>query len=112
MILQEKCSQRVPCFVKLLVLAVLLCGAFAAFSEAQEHQLAPEKRSQIEASVSRFMASTHVPGVSVAVVENGDYEWGGGFGLADAENSAPASEHTLFRLASISKSLTATAAMQ
>jgi serine beta-lactamase-like protein LACTB, mitochondrial len=34
------------------------------------------------------------------------------FGFADAENNAPASEHTLFRLASISKSLTATAAMQ
>jgi serine beta-lactamase-like protein LACTB, mitochondrial len=112
MILQEKSSQRVLCFVKLLVLAVLLCGAFAAFSEAQEHQLAPEKRSQIEAAVSRFMAATHVPGVSVAVVENGEYEWGGGFGLADAESNAPASEHTLFRLASISKSLTATAAMQ
>ncbi len=83
-----------------------------AFSLAQEHQLSPEKQTQIEAAVSKFMASTHVPGVSVAVVENGDYEWGSGFGLADVENNAPASEHTLFRLASISKSLTATAAMQ
>ena len=79
---------------------------------AQDHHLSPEKRTQIEAAVSRFMASTHVPGVSVAVVENGEYEWGAGFGLADAENNVPASEHTLFRLASISKSLTATAAMQ
>jgi CubicO group peptidase (beta-lactamase class C family) len=32
--------------------------------------------------------------------------------LADLEDNAPASEHTLYRLASISKSLTATAAMQ
>jgi CubicO group peptidase (beta-lactamase class C family) len=58
------------------------------------------------------MADTHVPGVSVAVVENGEYEWGDGFGLADVENNAPASEHTLFRLASISKSLTAVGAME
>ena len=35
-----------------------------------------------------------------------------GFGFADVENNAPASEHTLFRLGSISKSLTAVAAMQ
>jgi CubicO group peptidase (beta-lactamase class C family) len=49
------------------------------------------------------MASTHVPGVSVAVVENGEYEWGSGFGFADLENNAPASEHTLFRLGSLSK---------
>jgi len=58
------------------------------------------------------MASTHVPGVSVAVVENGEYEWASGFGLADVENNTPASEHTLYRLASISKSLTAVGAMQ
>jgi len=92
-----------------LLVAVLL---FTAFSPAQEHQLSAEKRTRIEAAVSKFMASTHVPGVSLAVVENGDYEWASGFGLADVENNAPASEHTLFRLASISKSLTATAAMQ
>jgi serine beta-lactamase-like protein LACTB len=58
------------------------------------------------------MADTHVPGLSVGVVENGEYEWASGFGVADAENNVPASEHTLFRLASISKSLTATAAME
>ncbi len=111
MALHEKFSQRVPCVLRLLVLAVLSCAAFAAFSQAQEHQLAPEKQRRIENAVSKFMASTHVPGVSVAVVENGEYEWGSGFGVADVENNAPASEHTLFRLASISKSLTATAAM-
>jgi serine beta-lactamase-like protein LACTB len=84
----------------------------ATFSAAQDHTLAAEKRTRIEAAVSKFLASTHVPGVSVAVLENGEYEWASGFGFADLENNAPASEHTLFRLASISKSLTATAAMQ
>jgi CubicO group peptidase (beta-lactamase class C family) len=58
------------------------------------------------------MATTHAPGVSVAVVENGEYEWAGGFGFADLENNVPASEHTLFRLASISKSLTAIGALE
>jgi serine beta-lactamase-like protein LACTB, mitochondrial len=94
------------------LLIVFFLGATANFVAAQESKLSPEKHTQIEAAVSKFMAFTHVPGVSVAIVENGEYEWGGGFGLADVENNAPASEHTLFRLASISKSLTATAAMQ
>lgn len=67
---------------------------------------------QIEAAVSKFMATTHAPGVSVAVVENGEYEWGAGFGFADLENNVPASEHTLFRLGSISKPLTAVGALQ
>jgi serine beta-lactamase-like protein LACTB, mitochondrial len=96
----------------LIAATIVLCIAFAASALGQNQQLSPAKRSQIEAAVASFMASTHVPGLSVAVVENGEYEWGGGFGFADLENNAPASEHTLFRLASISKPLTATAAMQ
>lgn len=88
---------------------VFLLVASAAFPQAQ---LADGKRTQIEAALSRFMSSTHVPGVAVAVIENGEYEWGSGFGLADVENNSPASEHTLFRLGSISKSLTAVGAMQ
>ena len=84
----------------------------ASLAPAQESKLSPEKRGQIEAAVSKFMVSTHVPGLSVGIVENGDYEWASGFGLADVENNSPASEYTLFRLASISKPLTATAAMQ
>src|SRR4029077_8773948 len=82
------------------------------FSSAQEPKLSPEKQPQIEAAISKFMASTHVPGLSAAVVEDGRFEWASGFGMADLENNVPATEHTLYRLASISKSLTATAAMQ
>ena len=92
----------------------LVLGTLSLVCKAQDsaHPLSPDKRTQIEAAVSKFMASTHVPGVSVAVVENGEYEWASGFGLADVENNAPASEHTLFRLGSISKPLTAVGAME
>lgn len=107
-----KFSPRLSHTLRLILFVVLITATFGRYSPAQESKLSPEKRSQIEAAVSLFMASTHVPGVSVAVVENGEYEWARGFGLADAENNVPASEHTLFRLGSISKSLTATAAME
>jgi len=103
---------RLPKRQHVLLLLILSFVLWASPSRAQQPELAPDKRAQIESAVTKFMASTHVPGVSVAIVENGEYEWGGGFGFADVENNAPASEHTLFRLASISKSLTATAAMQ
>src|SRR5208282_3783077 len=93
-------------------LTLLIAVLITTTAQAQDHQLSPETRTQIEAAVSKFMSSSRVPGVSVAVVENGQYEWASGFGFADLENNVPASEHTLFRLASISKSLTATAAMQ
>jgi len=101
---------------RLLVASVAFClmassGCLAQGSNS-ETKLSPEKRTQIEAAVGSFMASTHIPGLSVGIVENGEFEWAEGFGFADLENNAPASEHTLFRLGSISKSLTATAAME
>jgi len=92
-----------------LFAVILVC---TAASSAQEPQLSPARRNQIDTAVSKFMASTHVPGVGVAIVENGRLEWAGGYGSADLENNVPATEHTLFRLASISKSLTAAGAME
>jgi serine beta-lactamase-like protein LACTB, mitochondrial len=92
-----------------LAILIALC---AGVSAAQNGKLSSGKLEKIDAAVSKFMASTHVPGMSVAVVENGEYEWAQGFGFADLENNAPASEHTLFRLGSISKSFTSTAGMQ
>jgi len=92
--------------------ALILVCASATFSRAQATRLSPEKHTQIEAAVTKFMSSTHVPGISVAVVENGDFEWADGFGFADLENNSPATEHTLFRLGSISKTLTAVGALE
>jgi serine beta-lactamase-like protein LACTB, mitochondrial len=91
-----------------LVFALLLVPCTAV---SQSGQIATEKRTQLEAAIGRFMAANSVPGVSVAVVENGAVEWSAGFGTADLENFVPATAHTLYRLASISKSLTATGAM-
>lgn len=96
---------------RVLTFLFVVSIALGRICNAQEG-LAPEKRSQIETVVSRFMATTHVPGIGIAIVENGYLEWVTGFGFADLENGVPATEHTLFRLASISKSLTATGAME
>ena len=92
----------------LVFLLFLICCA-AAF--ADDARLAPEKQKRIETAVAHFMAARAIPGMSVAVVENGSYEWSAGFGMADLENSVPATSQTLYRLASISKPITATAAM-
>jgi serine beta-lactamase-like protein LACTB, mitochondrial len=79
---------------------------------AQPSQIAHEKRAQLQTAIARFMAANSTPGVSVAVVENGVAEWSAGFGSADLENFVPATSHTLYRLGSISKPITATAALQ
>src|SRR5664279_850648 len=85
----------------------LLYGAATAAGE----EMSATKKAQIETAIARFMAAKSIPGMSVAVVENGAMDWSAGFGSADLENFVPATSHTLYRLASISKPLTATAAM-
>lgn len=52
-----------------------------------------------------------VAGVAVAVSQRGKIVWEKGFGWADREQRIPASEHTMFSLASISKPITATGLM-
>ncbi len=100
---------RITVPVCMVLLLVLGC---TQSSTAQEPKLPDAVRHQLEAAVAKFMATNHVPGISVAVVEHAQLAWSAGFGMADLENSVPASAQTLYRLASISKSLTATGTMQ
>jgi serine beta-lactamase-like protein LACTB, mitochondrial len=91
-----------------IIVAMVLAGALTADDVA----VRPAEKAQFEDAVSKFMAANHAPGVSAAIVENGELVWSAGFGMADLENSVPATSRTLYRLGSVSKPLTATAAMQ
>ncbi len=66
----------------------------------------------IEAAVAEMQTATRVPGLSVAIALDGEVRYAQGFGLADAENQVPVTPDTVFRLASISKPITAIAALQ
>jgi serine beta-lactamase-like protein LACTB len=79
---------------------------------AQTKSFSSDKRAQIEKAASSFMAANSVPGISAAVVQDGELVWSEGFGMADLENFVPATSFTLFRLGSISKPITATAILQ
>ena len=93
--------------------AVAIVGmALAGALIADDVAISAAEKAQFEDAVSKFMAASHAPGVSAAVVENGELVWSEGFGLADLENSVPATSRTLYRLGSVSKPLTSTAAMQ
>jgi serine beta-lactamase-like protein LACTB, mitochondrial len=94
------------------LLAVLLAAIASVSAAAQHHTLSAENHTQIEKVISAFMTANSVPGVSVAIVQNGQPIWSAGFGMADLEGSAPATSSTLYRLGSISKSITAVAILQ
>lgn len=58
------------------------------------------------------MAAQELPGLSVAVVDDRNTVWSGGFGVDDLDRQTPASATTVYRIASISKTFTSTAIMQ
>ncbi len=62
-------------------------------------------------SVTDLMRHENVPGISVAVVEDGRVVWARGFGVADIATGAAVTPETMFQAASISKPVAATAAL-
>ncbi|MCD9085715.1 serine hydrolase domain-containing protein [Stenotrophomonas sp. SY1] len=64
------------------------------------------------AELPRIMQAFAVPGVGIAVVEEGAVVWSRGFGLANATTGTPVDARTVFENASLSKPLFAYLVMQ
>ena len=58
------------------------------------------------------MRQRHQPGLAIGIVYEGELLWGKGYGLADLEAGTPVTLDTRFRIASITKTFTATAILQ
>ncbi|WP_425615475.1 serine hydrolase [Anatilimnocola sp. NA78] len=72
----------------------------------------PAEIASLDAFFPKFMEQHSVPGCSVAVTKNGRLVYSRGFGLADVTTREPVSPSSLFRIASISKPITAVAILQ
>ena len=72
----------------------------------------PSRIAELERSIEAFRDSVRNTGLAVAVVKDNRLIYSRGFGLADLETGRPVTDSTLFRIASISKSFSATAILQ
>ena len=63
-------------------------------------------------AVTDFMRKHAIPGGAVAVLRDGKLIYARGFGYADVENRTPVQPDALFRIASVSKPITAAAVMK
>ncbi|MFI4916026.1 MAG: serine hydrolase domain-containing protein [Phycisphaerales bacterium JB060] len=73
---------------------------------------APPWRAAVDQAVRDEMERQELVGVAIGVIREGRVVYTAGFGLADRENEIPVTGETMFRWASISKPVTAVAAMQ
>src|SRR5213596_3729298 len=58
------------------------------------------------------MRRYHVPGASIAVIADHRLEWVSGYGVCEAGRSEPVTPYTLFQACSVSKPVTAIAALR
>ncbi|KTE46525.1 MULTISPECIES: serine hydrolase domain-containing protein [unclassified Sphingopyxis] len=85
--------------------ATALCLAQPAAAEP-----APDAPAIAQRLLDTLRETTAVPGMGAAVWRDGHIVWEGSSGMRDVERGLPVTPDTLFRLASVSKLFTATAA--
>jgi len=70
-----------------------------------------DRFSKVRELIIDEVTSRRVPSIAVAVAEDGKIVWQEAFGWADVENRVRATPNTMYRLGSISKTITATGLM-
>ena len=66
---------------------------------------APDSIEGLRRAIAAVLEREGVPGVGIAVVDRDGVVWSGGVGVADRETQAPVTADTVFRVASITKSI-------
>jgi CubicO group peptidase (beta-lactamase class C family) len=95
-------------FALRVVLVAWVASAAVLAGPSPDSQSKPnfsKVRKSIEERINR------IPSIAVAVARKGEVLWEEGFGWADRTNRIPATEHTMYYTASVTKSFTATALM-
>jgi CubicO group peptidase (beta-lactamase class C family) len=97
-------------FLPMAWILIILATA-APVSPATVHRFAANVAT-VETALVAELARWNAPGLSVAIVTDHRLLWSHGLGLADLEQRVAATAATVYRIASISKAITAVAVMQ
>jgi CubicO group peptidase (beta-lactamase class C family) len=101
---------------RFVLFALCIAAATAYFASAgpPREEARPPYSDTIQAYerfVAERMAYDRIPGLSVGFIKD-DIRWARGFGWADIENNVPATAESAYRLASITKTVTALAVLE
>ncbi|MCE9638629.1 MAG: beta-lactamase family protein, partial [Betaproteobacteria bacterium] len=98
---------------RLLVLATIASLAASTICHAEEAKAPPPPATHedLDRQLAKIFSDGAIPGASLALVENGQITFVKDYGLADKTKATPVTPDTVFRAASISKSLTGIAIM-
>jgi CubicO group peptidase (beta-lactamase class C family) len=72
----------------------------------------PNRQGLDGMTLQEVMQKFHIQGLSIAVIKDFKIQWAKGYGVADVQTGRPVETNTLFQAASISKPVTAMAALR
>ena len=94
-------------FVAILIVLISLFAPSCAKEPAEE-----TLDTILEREIPRLLEASNVPGLSMAVVQDGRIFWKKAFGVKSRQTNEPVDENTMFEAASLTKTVTAYAAMR
>ena len=100
-----------------LILTIALLGqalVIGVTAAQKPDRVEPESAriARLETLLESVRQELKIPAYSAAIVKNQKVIWAKGFGYADVENKIPATEHTAYHLASLTKTFASTILMQ
>ena len=98
-----------------LILALAVLGQTLFVRPTAAHSDDPSdaaRLARLETQLESLRQELKIPAYSAAIVKNQKVIWAKGFGYADVENKIPATEHTAYHLASLTKTFASTILMQ
>src|SRR5215216_2763945 len=106
---------KTPGLVALILTVAVLGQAFFVRPTGAHTSDQPSESARIarlETLLDSLRQDLKIPAYSAAIVKNQKVIWAKGFGYADVENKIPATEHTAYHLASLTKTFASTILMQ
>jgi CubicO group peptidase (beta-lactamase class C family) len=89
---------------RLLLIIILIPCSRSVFTQINN--------PSIDDFINEYLVENHVPGTACAVIKGDAVIWSEAYGMADIENNIPMTIDRIMNIASISKTITATAIMQ
>ena len=90
-------------------IALIAGGAsLPAYAQSQDAALA----ARVDEKMGQLLGQYPIPGASIAIAYKGEFVYQRGYGMAVTESNTPATPQTVFRIASVSKTITAVAILK
>lgn len=98
--------------IRRLLPAISFLAGLAAGAPA--HAQSPDQAlaGRVDSQMNQLLAQYPIPGASIAIAYKGEFVYQRGYGMAVTENNSSATPQTVFRIASVSKPITAVAVLK